>query len=146
MKEIRVGIFGGFRGIAFYEPIAKTPGFSGRAICDAREEMRNEVKEKVGEEVFICESWKEMLAAGLDAVILANYFHEHASYVIQAMEAGLDVISETTAAPTLGECLELVECCERTGRKYMLERFFGFYAGRRDGRWFDRFLLNASAD
>jgi predicted dehydrogenase len=30
------------------------------------------------------------------------------------------VISETTAAPTLGECLDLVECCERTGRKYML--------------------------
>lgn len=120
MKKIRVGIFGGFRGIAFYSVIAKTEGFCVRAICDGRAETREEVKKKVGDEVLVCETWDEMIAAGIDAVILANYFHEHASYAIRAMEMGIDVVSETTAAPTLGECLDLVECCERTGRKYML--------------------------
>lgn len=120
MKEIRVGIFGGFRGIAFYSVIAKTEGFSVRAICDANEKTREEIKQKVGDDVLVCESWDELIASGIDAVILANYFNEHAKYAICAMEMGIDVISETTAAPTLGECLELVECCERTGRKYML--------------------------
>ena len=119
-KKIRIGIFGGFRGISFYSPIANTEGFCVRAICDANAKIREDVKKAVDESVLVCETWDEMIAAGIDAVILANYFHEHASYAIKAMEMGLDVISETTAAPTLGECLDLVECCERTGRKYML--------------------------
>lgn len=120
MKEIRIGIFGGWRGENYYGPIAGTEGFRIAAICDKKPEIREKLKAKVAEDVVICETWDEMLAVGLDAVILANYFHEHCKYAILAMEAGLDVISETTAAPTLGECLDLVECVERTGRKYML--------------------------
>ncbi len=119
-KKIRVGIFGGFRGDAFYSMIYKEPGFCVRAICDGREEVREKLRHLVGEDTLICETFDEMMEVGIDAVILANYFHEHAKYAIRAMEAGIDVISETTAAPTLGECLDLVECCERTGRKYML--------------------------
>lgn len=119
-KKIRIGIFGGFRGEAFYSMIQKDPGFCVRAICDGREETRKKLSQLVGEDTLVCATFDEMIEAGIDAVILANYFHEHASYAIRAMEAGIDVISETTAAPTLGECLDLVECCERTGRKYML--------------------------
>ena len=120
MKEIRIGILGGFRGSFFYSVISKTEGFRVVAIADAVEKTREEVRKQVGSEVTICESYEEMVAVGIDAVILANFFHEHAKFAIRAMEAGIDVISETTAAPTAGECLDLVECCERTGRKYML--------------------------
>jgi predicted dehydrogenase len=120
MADKRIGIFGGRRGMAFYSVIAKTEGFSLCAICDEQPQMQEAVRKAVGDEVQVCSTWEEMLSLGLDAVILANFFHEHAAYAIQAMERGLDVISETTAAPTLGECLDLVECCERTGRKYML--------------------------
>lgn len=120
MSEIRVGIFGGLRGEAYYPVINGAEGFRVSAICDCSEKARRALKEKYGDGVNICSSWDEMMSAGIDAVILANYFHEHARYAIKAMEAGVDVISETTAAPTAGECLDLVECCERTGRKYML--------------------------
>ena len=120
MKEIRIGIFGGDRGISFFEVINNTPGFKVVAIADGRESTREDVKKVVGDATVVCETYEEMVEVGMDAVVLANYFHEHAKYAIRAMEAGIDVISETTAAPTLGECLDLVECCERTGRKYML--------------------------
>lgn len=120
MKEIRIGIFGGSRGMNFYAPISCIEGISVCAICDVDEKTREAIKSEVGDEVTVCSTWEELLAADIDAVILANYFHEHASYAMKAMELGIDVISETTAAPTLGECLDLVECCERTGRKYML--------------------------
>ncbi len=120
MKELRIGIFGGARGRNYYGPLAAIEGARVVAMCDKKPETREKLKEMVAEDVVICETWDELLAVGLDAVILANYFHEHACYAIKAMEAGLDVISETTAAPTLGECLDLVECVERTGRKYML--------------------------
>ena len=120
MKEIRIGIFGGFRGISFFEVINNTPGFKVVAIAEGRESTREEVKKVVGDAAVVCNTYEEMVEMGIDAVVLANFFHEHAKYAIRAMEAGIDVISETTAAPTLGECLDLVECCERTGRKYML--------------------------
>ena len=57
---------------------------------------------------------------GIDAVVLANYFHEHAKYAIKAMKKGIAVLSETTAAPSLGECVQLVEAYEETKTKYML--------------------------
>ncbi len=120
MKEIRIGIFGGSRGRNYYGPFDAIEGARIVAIADKKPEVREKLKEIVAEDVVVCETWDDMLAVGLDAVILANYFHEHCKYAIMAMEAGLDVISETTAAPTLGECLDLVECVERTGRKYML--------------------------
>jgi len=120
MAAIRIGLFGGSRGLAFYSPISRTPGFSVCAICDERSEIREAARQKVGAQTAVCATFEELLSFEPDAVILANFFHEHAAYAIRAMEAGVDVISETTAAPTLDECLELVECCERTGRKYML--------------------------
>lgn len=120
MKEIRIGILGGRRGSAYYEPIAKTNGFSVVAIADADPRIREEIREWAGEAVAVCESLDEMLDVGLDAVILSNFFHQHAPFAIRAMEAGVDVISETTAAMTPGECLDLLECVERTGRRYML--------------------------
>ncbi len=119
-KKIRVGIFGGFRGFSYYNVISKYPGFCVSAICDKNPALPAEHKDVLLPETVICTTFEEMLAVGIDAVILANYFHEHARYAIRAMEAGIDVISETTAAPTLGECLDLLECAERTGRKYML--------------------------
>ena len=120
MSNIKIGIFGGFRGIAFYSVIAKTPGFSVCAICDANPETREAVRRAVADDVIVCETWDELIDAGPNAVILANFFHEHAKYAMRAMELGIDVISETTAAATAGECLDLIECCERTGQKYML--------------------------
>lgn len=120
MDTIRIGIMGARRGMSFYAPIAATPGFAVTAICDSDETRRENAKNHVGEEVVICETFEQLLDAGIDAVVLANFFHEHGDYAIRAMEKGIDVISETTAAPTLAKCLELVECCERTGRKYML--------------------------
>ena len=62
----------------------------------------------------------------MSAVFLCNYYPEHASYAIKAMENGMDVISECTAAGTLKECVELVEAVERTGRKYMLAENYPF--------------------
>ena len=42
------------------------------------------------------------------------------------MNAGLDVVSECTSASTLKECVELVECVEKTGRKYFIAENYPF--------------------
>ena len=52
-------------------------------------------------------------------MILANYFHQHAPFAIQALEAGKHVMSETGACFTLAEGVALVAAVEKTGRIYM---------------------------
>lgn len=117
---IRIAIFGGRRGMAYYAPITARQGFSVCAVCEQDESAIPDIQKEISEETKICRTFDELIACRPDAVILANYFHEHAKYAIRAMEAGIDVISETTAAPTPAACLALIETAERTGRKYML--------------------------
>lgn len=119
-RPIRVAVFGGKRGTAFLQPIASTAGFTLCCVCEKDESILSGLRGKVPEETVLCGSFDELLETKPDAVVLANYFHEHGLYAIRAMEAGVDVISETTAAPTPDLCLRLLETQERTGRKYML--------------------------
>lgn len=56
----------------------------------------------------------------MDAVILCNYFNEHAPYAIKALKKGIHVLSETTAASTLKECVELCEAVENADAIYAL--------------------------
>lgn len=92
------------------------------AICEINDELIATLKEKgtLKDTVKIYKDFDEFIHSGLDGVLLCNYFHEHAKYAIKAMEAGVPVLSETTAAPSLGECVQLVEAAEKTGVKYML--------------------------
>jgi len=55
----------------------------------------------------------------MDAVVLANYFHEHAPFAIKALKAGLHVMSETAACHTLGEGVKLIRAVEKTGKTYL---------------------------
>ena len=75
-----------------------------------------------------CRDYEELLESGLDAVLLCNYFPDHAKCAIRAMERGIAVFSECTSAPTLAECVALVETAERTGSKYMIAENYPFSA------------------
>ena len=64
---------------------------------------------------------EDFFASGLfDAVILCNYFHEHAKYAIRALKAGIHVLSETMAAGTLSEAAALCDAAEESRAVYML--------------------------
>lgn len=54
----------------------------------------------------------------MDAVVLANYATEHATYAIRCMEAGKHVLSECLPCETMQQAVELIECVEKTGRVY----------------------------
>ena len=56
----------------------------------------------------------------MDAVVLANYFNEHAPFAIKALRAGKHVMSETSCNFTLAEGVELCRTVEDTGLIYML--------------------------
>ena len=69
----------------------------------------------------VYESFDDFIEHDMDAVVLANYFHEHAPYAIRCMERGLHVFSECIANGTMAEGVELLRAFEKTkGVVYML--------------------------
>ena len=128
MSDIRIGVFGAWRGNSYIDLIRRESSVSLVAICDKNIDNLSENDDFSGIALF--RDFDEFIAEGkklgMNAVFLANYFHQHAPFAIKAMEAGMDVISECTAASTLRECVELVEAVERTGKKYMLAENYPF--------------------
>ena len=128
--KIRIGVFGASRGGHYYNLLSANEHCEVVAVCDKNPDETKRI-EGLGTPVFrtfeeFLEKGKEL---GMNAVFLCNYFHQHAPYAIKAMEAGMDVVSECTAAGTLKDCVELVEAVERTGRKYLLGENYPFIPG-----------------
>ena len=94
---IRVGVVGTGRGKAFITYInglMKEFGMELVAICDIWEEKLKKVGQELNVATYI--DYEKFLEHDMDAVILANYFHEHAPFAIKALEAGKHVLSETS--------------------------------------------------
>ena len=128
MADIRIGVFGAWRGNSYIKLMMEEERIDLIAICDKN--IHNQEKDHDFKDIALFEDFDEFLdygkKNGMNAVFLANYFWQHAPFAIKAMEAGMDVVSECTAANTLKECVELVEAVERTGRKYMIAENYPF--------------------
>lgn len=128
MEKIKIGVFGAWRGNTYIELFRKEEKTELVAICDKK--FANEEKPEELADVECFADFDSFLThgkkLGMNAVFLANYFHQHASYAVKAMEAGMNVVSECTSAATLKECVELVEAVERTGKKYMIAENYPF--------------------
>lgn len=124
-QPIRVGVIGLRRGMSFATS-AGSAGMKLVAICDQWEEKLREANKKLG--VATYRDYDEFLAHDLDAVILANYFHEHAPFAIKALRAGKHVMSETSACKTLAEGVALCREVERSGKVYMFAENYPFTA------------------
>ncbi len=120
LKEVRIGVFGLQRGLGFVKNLQKIKGVHLVAVCEKLNEHIEKAKEFLPEDTKIFTDFNEFIDSGMDAVVLANYFHEHAKYAMIALEKKIHVLSETTAAPTLGECVKLCRAVEQSKCKYML--------------------------
>ena len=120
MSKIRIGIFGvGTRGV-----------YLGRnfmllnceivAVCDHREECLRSAGKTFGDTVAVYSDFDCFIEHDMDAVILANYFNEHAPYAVKCFEKGLHVFSECISNGTMAEGVELVRAFEKSSSIYML--------------------------
>ncbi len=116
-RIIRVGIVGVGRGGSFARGAGKFVGMKLVAICDKWEEKLKRVGAELNVATYT--DYDRFLEHDMDAVILANYFHEHAPFAIKAMKADKHVMSETAACFTIAEGVELIETVEKTGNIYM---------------------------
>lgn len=124
MSKLRFGVLGAWRGEAFAKLIPKNNSADAEivAICDTMPERIERAKKEfdLPDTVKYVETYDELLDCGIDVVVLCNFFHEHAKCAIKALERNISVVSDTTAAPTLGECVALCEAAEKSKGKYIL--------------------------
>jgi predicted dehydrogenase len=121
---IRVGIVGVGRGQSFARGVNETVGMELVALCDTWEERLLEVGKRYNVTTYT--NYGKFLEHDMDAVILANYFHEHAPFAIQALQSGRHVMSETASNTTLAEGVALCRAVEKTGRVYTLAENYPF--------------------
>ncbi len=120
-KKVRIGVFGGHRGFTMIDQLLNHPDAQLVAVCDKYEPLLDKVTEAAKEhgiEVGVYKDFDEFIKHDMDAVVLANYAHEHATYAVRCLDAGKHVMSEVLPAETPAQLVELVEAVERTGLVY----------------------------
>lgn len=122
-KKLKIGVFGGGRGITMIDALLKNEKDRAElvAVCDKLQPMLDRVKkaaEKAGVEVACYLDFEDFIKHDMDAVVLANYGHEHTPYAIRCMKMGKHVMSEVVPCETMAQAVELIEAVEETGMVY----------------------------
>ncbi|MBQ8407563.1 MAG: Gfo/Idh/MocA family oxidoreductase [Clostridia bacterium] len=121
MEKIRIGVFGVGRGM----DIAKNFMLLGCdivAVCDNHAERLQQVAATLDCSVAVYDDFDKFIEHDMDAVIVANFFHEHAPYTIRLFEKGIHVFCECISNGTMAEGVQLVKAFEKHKSKavYML--------------------------
>ena len=122
MEKLKIGVFGGNRGVTMMNVLLSHPEAELAAVCDKYIPFLEQVKKLAGETgqtVSVYENFDDFLKhPGLDAVVLANYATEHAPFAVKALNAGKHVMSEVLACETMAQAVQLIEAVERSGKIY----------------------------
>lgn len=115
--DVRIGVVGfGLRGHLARE--AHRPGGGSRvvAVCDLSERSRAEAAEAFPD-ALVTASLSELLAAGVDAVMVLTPDDRHAEVAVPALEAGVAVFCEKPLAISIDDCDRILEAAYRTGSR-----------------------------
>ena len=119
MEKLRIGVFGAGRGRSIAQNF-ELLNAKVVAVCDFNPKAREGAVEAFGPDVAVYDDFDTFLDHGMDAVILANYFHEHAPYAIRCLEKGIHVYSECISNGTMAEGVALIRAAEKSDAIYML--------------------------
>ena len=121
-EKIKIGVFGGGRGKSLVKSLLKHPHAEICAVCDKHLPTLQSVKEIAesnNSKVECYTNFEDFINhPGMDAVVLANYANEHATYGIKCLRAGKHVLSEVLPCETMSQAVELIEAVEETGLVY----------------------------
>ena len=128
--KIRFGIFGCSRGSGLITRIYGS-GAEIVALCDYRPSAKEYVYSNYPsvKDVKFFDNFDEFIQEDMDAVLIANYFCEHAEYAVRALRAGKNVLSETLSNITLAEGVMLCRAVEETGKTYALLENYPYFKG-----------------
>ena len=130
MKKIRIGIFGLRRGSSFFDEI-KANGGELVAVCEMDEEHTKTVAEHI-EGAAVYTDFDEFINHPMDAVLLCNFFPEHAKYAVKCLERNINVLSECVSNATMAEGVMLTEAAQKSSAIYMLAENYPYMSFNRE--------------
>ena len=116
-RKLKIGVFGGARGNTMIQNLLHHPDAELTAVCDKYEPLLRQAEKSANEAGLHIECFRdfdEFLKCDMDAVVLANYATEHATYAIRCLNAGKHVLSEVLPSETMSQAVELIETVEKT--------------------------------
>ena len=119
MEKLKIGIFGAGRGSSIGRNFTLL-NCKIVALCDFNSERLEEGVKALGGNIAVYNDFDAFIEHGMDAVILANFFHEHAEYAICCLERGIHVFSECISNGTMAEGVALIRAAEKSNSIYML--------------------------
>lgn len=109
-----LGLIGLGRIGAFHtDTLMNLPGLDGLLITDERPDVVKQVATKYGATAVA--SVDELLAAGIDGVVIAAATPAHAALTLAAVERGIPTLCEKPVASTAAESAQVAEAIARTG-------------------------------
>lgn len=119
MEKIKLGIFGAGRGIELLKNFL-LQDVEVVALCENHTARREAAMKKLDKSVVAYEKFDDFINHPMDAVLMANNFHEHARYAIRCFEKNIHVFCECISNGTMGEGVELVRAFEKSKSVYMI--------------------------
>ena len=115
--DLKIGIIG-FGARARLRDEVHRPGEGSQVtvVCDVAETGRQAAREALPD-ALVTDSFDELLASGVDAVMVLTPDHTHAELTIRALEAGVAVFCEKPLAIELGDADAMLETARRTGTR-----------------------------
>ena len=99
------------------------------AICDKWAEGLEKKKAEFNDDsITYYTDFEDFIKHDMDAVVLANYAHEHAPFAIRCLNEGKHVLSEVLPCANMKEAVELIEAVEKTGKVYAYAENYCFMA------------------
>lgn len=120
-KKIKIGIFGLGRGGSFLK-IIRMNGGEIVALCDKNPKTLQKAIDELGDSANPVgySDFDSFIEHDMDAVFLANNFHEHTPYAVRCLEKNIHVLCECLSNGTLAEGVELVRAAEKSRAFFML--------------------------
>ena len=121
MAKLKIGVFGAARGRTMINVLLDHPDAELVAVCDKYEPLLKQVREKAEEhklKIALYTDFEDFIRHDMDAVVLANYATEHATFGARLLRAGKHIMTEVLPCETLAQGVELVEAVEETGLVY----------------------------
>ncbi len=118
---LKIGVFGAYRGKTMIDVLLVYREAQLVAVCDKYKPALDKIgaaAEAAGMEVALYTNFEDFIRHDMDAVILANYANEHATYAVRCLKAGKHVMSEVLPCETPAQAVALIEAVEETGLVY----------------------------
>ena len=125
--RLNLGIVGiNWRGADIKPAFAATGKIHVKALCSPRPEPLAEASQKLGVAETFTDYERMLDAAGLDAVFLATPMDLHVAQSIAALQRGVHVLCEVSAATDVDGCRKLVHACRQSRAVFILAEQYNY--------------------